>query len=91
MMNILWKNLFKSYYIYFNKLDNPNLFFYVGEENGQPVSYGRNLILDKKVCFLSDEFTSNTHRGKGMAKALCGKILMDAVREGAVKSELATT
>ncbi|WP_373306326.1 GNAT family N-acetyltransferase [Ornithinibacillus bavariensis] len=57
------------------KLDYPNLHFYVGEENGQPVSYGRNLILDKKVCFLSDEFTSNTHRGKGMAKHFVEKCL----------------
>ncbi|GIP32063.1 GNAT family N-acetyltransferase [Paenibacillus sp. J2TS4] len=73
------------------KLDDPNLHFYVGEENGQPASYGRYLLLDKTVCFLSDIFTSKIHRGKGIGKALCRKMLMDAKQEGAVKSVLASS
>ncbi|HWO76543.1 MAG TPA: GNAT family N-acetyltransferase [Bacillus sp. (in: firmicutes)] len=73
------------------KLDDPNLHFYVGEENGHPASYGRYLLLDKTVCFLSDVFTSKIQRGKGIAKALCRKMLMDAKQEGAVKSVLASS
>jgi predicted GNAT family acetyltransferase len=73
------------------KLDNPNLHFYVGEVNGHPASYGCYLLLDKTVCFLSDVFTSKNHRGKGIAKALCRKMLFDAKQEGAVKSVLASS
>lgn len=73
------------------KLDDPNLHFYVGEENGGPASFGLYLLLDKTVCFLSDIFTSKIHRGKGLAKALCRKMLIDAKHEGAVKSVLASS
>ncbi|MBS4203419.1 GNAT family N-acetyltransferase [Lederbergia citrea] len=73
------------------KLDDPNLHFYVGEVNGHPASYGRYLLLDKTVCFLSDVFTSKIHRGKGIAKALCRKMLIDAKQEGAAKSVLASS
>lgn len=73
------------------KLDDPNLHFYVGEENGHPASYGRYLLLDNTVCFLSNVFTSKTHRGKGIATALCRQMLIDAKQEGAVKSVLASS
>ncbi|WP_059173966.1 GNAT family N-acetyltransferase [Bacillus sp. FJAT-27445] len=73
------------------KLDDPNLHFYIGEVDGRPVSFGRYFLLDKTVCFLSDVFTSKIHRGKGIAKALCRKMLIDAKQEGAVKSVLASS
>ncbi|MEH7237949.1 GNAT family N-acetyltransferase [Bacillus sp. JJ1562] len=72
-------------------LEDPNLHFYVGEVNGHPTTYGRYLLLDETVCFLSDVFTSKIHRGKGMAKALCRKMLIDAQNEGATKSVLASS
>lgn len=75
----------------FKKLDDPHLHFYVGEENGHPASLGRYVLLDKTVCFLSNVFTSKIHRGKGIAKALCQKMLVDAKQEGAVKSVLASS
>lgn len=74
-----------------NNLDDPNLHFYVGEDNGDPVSLGRYLILDNTVCFISNVFTSKIHRGKGIAKALCQKMLNDAKQEGAIKSVLASS
>jgi predicted GNAT family acetyltransferase len=74
-----------------NKLDEPNLHFYVGEEKGQPVSSGRYFLLDYSVCFLSDVFTAKTHRRKGLAAALCRKMLIDAKEEGAVMSVLASS
>ncbi|MFD2046143.1 GNAT family N-acetyltransferase [Ornithinibacillus salinisoli] len=73
------------------KLDDPNLHYYVCEENGHPVSHGSYLLLDNKVCFLDNVFTSKIHRGKGMAEALCRKMLIDAKQEGAVKSVLASS
>ncbi|MFC4619572.1 GNAT family N-acetyltransferase [Camelliibacillus cellulosilyticus] len=73
------------------KLDDPNMHFYVGEENGHPASYGRYLLLDQTVCFLSNIYTSEIHRGKGIAKALCRSMLSDAKQEGAVKSVLASS
>ena len=73
------------------KLDDPNLHYYVGEENGHLASHGSYLLLDNKVCFLDNVFTSKIHRGKGMAKALCRKMLVDAKQEGAVKSVLASS
>ena len=73
------------------KIDNPNLHYYIGEENGQPVSHGSYLLLDGKVCFLDNIFTSKDHRGKGMANALCQQMLHDAKQEGAVKSALASS
>ena len=84
-------HLFDKAAIDLDKLDDPNLHFYVGEENGHPASYGRYLLLDKTVCFLSHVFTSKTHRGKGIAKALCQRMLIDATQEGAVKSVLAAS
>lgn len=41
--------------------------------------------------FLSNVFTSEIHRGKGIAKALCRRMLIDAKQEGAVKSVLASS
>lgn len=73
------------------KLDDPNLHYYVGEENGHPASHGSYLLLDKTVCFLNNIFTPEIHRGKGMAKALCRKMLIDAKQEGAVKSVLVSS
>lgn len=72
------------------KLNDPNLHFYVGEENGHPASHGSYALLDKTV-FLNDVFTSKMHRGKGMAKALSRKMLMDAKQEGAVQSVLVSS
>ncbi|MEI3607598.1 GNAT family N-acetyltransferase [Pseudogracilibacillus sp. SE30717A] len=69
------------------RLNDPNLYFYVIEENGHPTSHGSYALLDKTV-FLDNVFTSKVHRGKGMAKALCGKMLIDAKQEGAVQSVL---
>ncbi|WP_188455712.1 GNAT family N-acetyltransferase [Virgibacillus oceani] len=73
------------------KLDDPNLHYYVGEENGHPVSHGSYFLLDNTVCFLDNVFTSKIHRRKGMAEALCRKMLMDAKQEGAVRSVLASS
>ncbi|MBS4189539.1 GNAT family N-acetyltransferase [Bacillus sp. FJAT-49705] len=72
------------------KLDDPNLHYYVGEENGHPASHGSYALLDKTV-FLDNIFTSVIHRGKGMAKALCRKMLIDAKQEGADKSVLVSS
>lgn len=72
------------------KLDDPYMRYYVGEENGEPMSHGSYSILDKTVC-LDRIFTAETHRGKGIAKALCRKMLLDAKGEGAVKSVLASS
>lgn len=69
------------------KLYDPNLRFYISKENGQPVSYGSYALLEKTV-FLNNVFTSKEHRGKGMAKGLCRKMLIDAKLEGAVQSVL---
>lgn len=84
-------HLFERSVIPLKKLDDPHLHFYVGEENGHPASLGRFLILDKTVCFLSNVVTSKIHRGKGIAKALCQKMLSDAKQEGAVMSVLASS
>ncbi|WP_169864965.1 GNAT family N-acetyltransferase [Sutcliffiella halmapala] len=72
------------------KLNDPNLHFYVGEENGNLVSHGSYALLDKTV-YLNNVFTSKIHRGKGMAKALCRKMLIDAKQEGAVQSVLVSS
>ncbi|WP_099157081.1 GNAT family N-acetyltransferase [Virgibacillus ndiopensis] len=73
------------------KLDDPNLHYYVGEENGHPASHGSYLLLDNTVCFLDNVSTSKIHSGKGMVKALCRKMLIDTKQEGAVKSVLASS
>ena len=80
-------HFFKKDVIDLKKLKDPNLHFYVAEENGHPASHGSYALLDKTV-FLNNIFTSNLHRGKGIAKALCRKMLMDAKREGAFQSVL---
>ncbi|PJN55016.1 hypothetical protein PAEVO_17370 [Paenibacillus sp. GM2FR] len=69
------------------KLNDPNLHFYIAEENGYPVSHGSYARVDQTV-FLNNVFTSKVHRGKGMAKTLCQKMLIDAKQEGAVQSVL---
>lgn len=83
-------HLFNRTAIDLERLNDPNLHFYVGEENGQPVSHGSYALLDK-TAFLSNIFTSKIHRGKGMARELCRKMLMDAMQEGAVQSVLIST
>lgn len=83
-------HFFNKTVIDLKKLNDPNLHFYVGEENGQPVSHGSFARLDKTV-FLNNVFTSKIHRGKGIAKALCRKMLMDAKQEGAVQSVLVSS
>ncbi|WP_026908418.1 GNAT family N-acetyltransferase [Paucisalibacillus globulus] len=72
------------------KLDDPNLHFYVGEENGQPAIHGSYIIFDKTVC-LDNIVTLKAHRRKGFAKALCRKMLLDAKKEGATESVLASS
>lgn len=72
------------------KLNDPNLHFYVGVENGHPVSHGSYVLLDTTV-FLNNIYTSKIHRGKGMAKALCKKMLIDAKQAGAVQSVLVSS
>ena len=69
------------------KINDPNVHYYVGEENGHPASHGSYVLLDHIVYF-DNVFTSETHRGKGIAKALCQKMLLDAKMEGANKSVL---
>ena len=70
------------------KFHDPNLHFYVAEENaGYPASYGSYALLDN-TAFLNNVFTPKEHRGKGLAKALCRKMLCDAQREGAIQSVL---
>ncbi|WP_430789058.1 GNAT family N-acetyltransferase [Virgibacillus flavescens] len=72
------------------KWNEPNLRFYVGEENGNPVSYGSYALLEKTV-FLNNVFTSKMYRGQGIAKALCQNMLIDAKREGANQSVLVSS
>ncbi|WP_200411178.1 GNAT family N-acetyltransferase [Virgibacillus salexigens] len=80
-------HFFNNSVIDLKKLNDPNLHFYVVEENGHPVSHGSYALLDKTV-FLNNVFTSKIHRGKGMAIELCRKMLIDAKQEGAVQSVL---
>lgn len=80
-------HMFNRVVINLEKFEDPNLRFYVGEENGQPVSYGAYAQIDDTV-FLSNVFTSPIHRGKGLAQSLCRTMLMDAKQEGMVQSVL---
>ncbi|WP_010530602.1 GNAT family N-acetyltransferase [Lentibacillus jeotgali] len=83
-------DFFDKVVIDLKKMDDPCLHYYVGEENGELTSHGRYSILDNTVC-LDRIFTAEIHRGKGIAKALCQKMLLDAKEEGAVKGVLASS
>lgn len=80
-------HFFNKAVIDLKKFNDPNLHFYIAEDNGYPASYGSYALLDK-TAFLNNVFTPKEHRGKGLAKALCRKMLCDAQQEGAVQSVL---
>lgn len=70
-----------------NRLDDLHLHYYFIEEDGHPACYGSYSLLDQTVC-LDKIFTAEAHRGKGMAKELCRKMLFDAKQEGAAQGVL---
>lgn len=72
------------------KLEDPNMRYFVGEEEGEPASRGSYALIDNVAC-LDNVFTAKTHRGKGLANALCQTMLMDAKQEGARESILVSS
>lgn len=68
-------HVFNKTVIDLNKLNEPNLYFYVGEDNRYPVSHGSFVLLDK-TAFLNNVYTSKIHRGKGMAKHFVEEFLL---------------
>ncbi|SDZ24271.1 GNAT family N-acetyltransferase [Thermoactinomyces sp. DSM 45892] len=71
------------------RIEDKQLFTYYVEKN-RPVTHGRFSLIGDIAC-LDQVITLEAYRGKGLAKALCKTMLMDAKDFGAGTSVLATS
>lgn len=71
------------------RIGDQQLFTYYVEKN-RPVSHGRFSLMGETAC-LDHVVTLEEYRGKGLAKALCKTMLMDAKYLGAKGSVLAAS
>lgn len=71
------------------RIEDPQLFTYYVEKN-RPVTHGRFSLIGETAC-LDHVITLEEYRGKGLAKALCKTMLIDAKQLGAKASVLAAS